>query len=196
MAILPPGSWPFGYVIEYSSRNFLAASSVSWVLMPRNTTPSSLYFRHASSNTRASARHGGHHEAQKLRKTIFPLKSSRRIVDPSKSPSVNAGAGRATRGERISLGSRPKPYASRARTATAGPRIAPRTASRLVNDCSSAAWRSDAPRRSEEHTSELQSHVNLVCRLLLDKQKKTLIQSFAYNCSALILSWQRHQPLS
>src|SRR5580698_46077 len=26
-----------------------------------------------------------------------------------------------------------------------------------------------AGRRSEEHTSELQSHVNLVCRLLLDK---------------------------
>src|SRR5690242_20819365 len=25
------------------------------------------------------------------------------------------------------------------------------------------------PRRSEEHTSELQSHVNLVCRLLLEK---------------------------
>src|SRR5690242_21311150 len=25
--------------------------------------------------------------------------------------------------------------------------------------------------RSEEHTSELQSHVNLVCRLLLDKKK-------------------------
>src|SRR6266571_8812024 len=28
--------------------------------------------------------------------------------------------------------------------------------------------------RSEEHTSELQSHVNLVCRLLLEKKKKTL----------------------
>src|SRR5690242_21382635 len=28
------------------------------------------------------------------------------------------------------------------------------------------------PRRSEEHTSELQSHVNLVCRLLLEKKKK------------------------
>src|SRR5690242_21225206 len=27
--------------------------------------------------------------------------------------------------------------------------------------------------RSEEHTSELQSHVNLVCRLLLEKKKKT-----------------------
>src|SRR5690242_21626100 len=27
------------------------------------------------------------------------------------------------------------------------------------------------PTRSEEHTSELQSHVNLVCRLLLEKKK-------------------------
>src|SRR6267142_3956674 len=30
-------------------------------------------------------------------------------------------------------------------------------------------------RRSEEHTSELQSHVNLVCRLLLEKKKKVNI---------------------
>src|SRR6267142_3881631 len=29
-------------------------------------------------------------------------------------------------------------------------------------------------RRSEEHTSELQSHVNLVCRLLLEKQKENV----------------------
>src|SRR5260370_24597344 len=28
-----------------------------------------------------------------------------------------------------------------------------------------------ARRRSEEHTSELQSHLNLVCRLLLEKKK-------------------------
>src|SRR5207237_7175160 len=35
-----------------------------------------------------------------------------------------------------------------------------------------AAWR--RPRsRSEEHTSELQSHLNLVCRLLLEKKKST-----------------------
>src|SRR5690242_21046262 len=34
-------------------------------------------------------------------------------------------------------------------------------------------WPSDAvAERSEEHTSELQSHVNLVCRLLLEKKKK------------------------
>src|SRR5690242_21797286 len=30
----------------------------------------------------------------------------------------------------------------------------------------------ESARRSEEHTSELQSHVNLVCRLLLEKKKK------------------------
>src|SRR5260370_32030636 len=31
--------------------------------------------------------------------------------------------------------------------------------------------------RSEEHTSELQSHLNLVCRLLLEKKKKHNINS-------------------
>src|SRR5260370_25701148 len=31
----------------------------------------------------------------------------------------------------------------------------------------------DERQRSEEHTSELQSHLNLVCRLLLEKKKKT-----------------------
>src|SRR5260370_19572370 len=30
--------------------------------------------------------------------------------------------------------------------------------------------------RSEEHTSELQSHLNLVCRLLLEKKKKKCIK--------------------
>src|SRR5690242_20855856 len=33
----------------------------------------------------------------------------------------------------------------------------------------------DQATRSEEHTSELQSHVNLVCRLLLEKKKKNKI---------------------
>src|SRR5690242_21538319 len=33
--------------------------------------------------------------------------------------------------------------------------------------------------RSEEHTSELQSHVNLVCRLLLEKKKTTSQQTAA-----------------
>src|SRR6266446_9502504 len=34
-----------------------------------------------------------------------------------------------------------------------------------------------SPARSEEHTSELQSPCNLVCRLLLEKKKSTLICS-------------------
>src|SRR5258705_7627321 len=34
------------------------------------------------------------------------------------------------------------------------------------------AWGFDAVRRSEEHTSELQSLRHLVCRLLLEKKKK------------------------
>src|SRR5690242_21532581 len=33
-------------------------------------------------------------------------------------------------------------------------------------------WEDIRDARSEEHTSELQSHVNLVCRLLLEKKKK------------------------
>src|SRR5690242_21274539 len=32
----------------------------------------------------------------------------------------------------------------------------------------------DVADRSEEHTSELQSHVNLVCRLLLEKKKTNM----------------------
>src|SRR5690242_21919979 len=34
--------------------------------------------------------------------------------------------------------------------------------------------------RSEEHTSELQSHVNLVCRLLLEKKKKYELSGIIY----------------
>src|SRR5882762_11632015 len=44
------------------------------------------------------------------------------------------------------------------------------------------AWaraRCSAP-RSEEHTSELQSHLNLVCRLLLEKKKKKLITTILF----------------
>src|SRR5438270_10089035 len=35
-----------------------------------------------------------------------------------------------------------------------------------------AIWASNHALRSEEHTSELQSQSNLVCRLLLEKKKK------------------------
>src|SRR5437762_10516937 len=46
-----------------------------------------------------------------------------------------------------------------------------RTASFRLRPTSSAGLRSCQMRRSEEHTSELQSPMYLVCRLLLDKKK-------------------------
>src|SRR2546426_8234252 len=42
-----------------------------------------------------------------------------------------------------------------------------------ATNCSNAVG-VDGRRRSEEHTSELQSPCNLVCRLLLEKKKKKL----------------------
>src|SRR4051812_49983884 len=47
--------------------------------------------------------------------------------------------------------------------------------------------------RSEEHTSELQSHVNLVCRLLLEKKKKHLNKT--KTCKPIdLLKHKRIQP--
>src|SRR5437588_2199763 len=54
------------------------------------------------------------------------------------------------------LGSRGSPSTPHAATATSGTRA-----------------KSVASRRSEEHTSELQSHSDLVCRLLLEKKKNS-----------------------
>src|SRR6266480_7658769 len=45
---------------------------------------------------------------------------------------------------------------------------------RIRSKASPTEWPDDAQARSEEHTSELQSHVNLVCRLLLEKKKEKL----------------------
>src|SRR5438477_6750730 len=42
--------------------------------------------------------------------------------------------------------------------------------------------------RSEEHTSELQSHVNLVCRLLLEKKSSLIARS--YMCGGRDLTCQ------
>src|SRR5260370_2383553 len=43
-------------------------------------------------------------------------------------------------------------------------------------DALAPAGRMILPLRSEEHTSELQSHLNLVCRLLLEKKKNHSMQ--------------------
>src|SRR2546430_5697213 len=53
--------------------------------------------------------------------------------------------------------------------------------------CRWRAWPSGPTRRSEEHTSELQSQSNIVCRLLLEKKKKS-----RYHCR---YASSRPQPL-
>src|SRR2546422_4721357 len=40
-----------------------------------------------------------------------------------------------------------------------------------------------ASRRSEEHTSELQSRLHLVCRLLLEKKKTHTADTYCYQCT-------------
>src|SRR2546427_3291421 len=50
-------------------------------------------------------------------------------------------------------------------------------ASRVGDMCVEAIVRRRMAARSEEHTSELQSQSNLVCRLLLEKKKNTTVSS-------------------
>src|SRR6476469_11206194 len=53
---------------------------------------------------------------------------------------------------------------------------------RSRGECAGAALPAlrPSPVRSEEHTSELQSPMYLVCRLLLEKKKKKIIHLFPY----------------
>src|SRR4029434_2176738 len=48
--------------------------------------------------------------------------------------------------------------------------------------------RSEEKRRSEEHTSELQSHLNLVCRLLLEKTVNHQEARGARECAGDVLA--------
>src|SRR4029434_11359813 len=50
---------------------------------------------------------------------------------------------------------------------------------------------SNSPCRSEEHTSELQSHLNLVCRLLLTTNI-SLPRDHSHSCSTSVFIWRRH----
>src|SRR5436190_10003715 len=62
------------------------------------------------------------------------------------------------------------PYTTLFRSHPSRDRRSPRShasSRRSTRDCADASAR----RRSEEHTSELQSHSDLVCRLLLEKKK-------------------------
>src|SRR2546427_4750572 len=66
---------------------------------------------------------------------------------------------------------------SSARSSRTRPDSGPSEYAGGANSGKASSWRTPLPHpvqsRSEEHTSELQSQSNLVCRLLLEKKKKT-----------------------
>src|SRR2546430_3478608 len=62
----------------------------------------------------------------------------------------------------------------------------------LAPSSSSPEWAGLSLERSEEHTSELQSQSNLVCRLLLEKKKKTKKHSLSPITSIVRISVLRY----
>src|SRR2546426_9319217 len=65
------------------------------------------------------------------------------------------------------------PYTTLFRSQLADPHVVILRAREVLQRGAERAGLDDAQIRSEEHTSELQSPCNLVCRLLLEKKKKT-----------------------
>src|SRR5438477_9794987 len=65
----------------------------------------------------------------------------------------------------------PPPAPSTAAASDEKPRGPREAASSRIELSTVSRTTSSSVARSEEHTSELQSHVNLVCRLLLEKKK-------------------------
>src|SRR5256885_11143111 len=71
-----------------------------------------------------------------------------------------------------------------------------RAAKQAVIKAGQYAYRDRRQNRSEEHTSELQSPCNLVCRLLLEKKKKNnMIQKLTVLCHRRI-TYAIVQPLT
>src|SRR5688572_31361985 len=70
------------------------------------------------------------------------------------------------------------PYTTLFRSGAYGPRFLPRPLLKSMVQAgyngkkAGRGWYKYEKKRSEEHTSELQSQSNLVCRLLLEKKKK------------------------
>src|SRR2546426_5738412 len=69
------------------------------------------------------------------------------------------------------------PYTTLFRSGRAGSQIFSGHRSATVIEGACHNCRRSMSRRSEEHTSELQSPCNLVCRLLLEKKKKKIVTS-------------------
>src|SRR5206468_12818457 len=90
--------------------------------------------------------------------TLFPYTTLFRSTGSSTSTISCTGARRARRRSPTGIASRG--------------RVIPRSPSPSFKRSPSPSSRADSVERSEEHTSELQSRSDLVCRLLLEKKKK------------------------
>src|SRR2546430_3881423 len=102
------------------------------------------------------------------RSTLFPYTTLFRSVVRSPPPAAERTTWRPSRQYTSAAPEGPMSSASRVFT---------RPGIGALTKMPSALRRTPARERSEEHTSELQSQSNLVCRLLLEKKKKKLIDS-------------------
>src|SRR5256885_13130690 len=71
------------------------------------------------------------------------------------------------------------PYTTLFRSRQCTPEATSRSSATAIRSTASRGAPERAP-RSEEHTSELQSPCNLVCRLLLEKKKNASLVGFAH----------------
>src|SRR5260370_14729776 len=112
-------------------------------------------------------------------KTGLAVGPAARAFQPRRSTASGARTSNASRCtsicSKVTSASRIKPGESSRRIGCRkeGPASQPPTAAR-VGGKSRIISKMRIGRRSEEHTSELQSHLNLVCRLLLEKKKKNI----------------------
>src|SRR5437868_9947627 len=75
----------------------------------------------------------------------------------------------------------------RSESCTSVTRIRAGPFTRIAGSKVTTNWRGTLLTRSEEHTSELQSRFDLVCRLLLEKKNKLTPNSYVLQPSTLIL---------
>src|SRR5256885_8769101 len=106
------------------------------------------------------------------RSTLFPYTTLFRSNDPTRDRNDDSGLLRDS-----------KEIAGRQQTLHGMP---PPQQSLRAHDALAAQIDDGLEKRSEEHTSELQSPCNLVCRLLLEKKKKQLCTSLS---TAISLAW-------
>src|SRR2546427_8116803 len=108
-------------------------------------------------------------------RVLYKITPNGRVENFYTAPSLSAFVGVATNKDEIVLGVFQRPYLRPNSGQGGGP---PQLD---MSNVGSQVLILDTKGRSEEHTSELQSQSNLVCRLLLEKKKKKITYTQSYN---------------